>query len=118
MHINKHDFNKQKVAVLYAIKLQYKQILADDPVLKLDFNRLQKYVRLFHPHSAERCTKIINHLLAEISEDIEDNQRMDDESPLYQKNKSVSYNKPEDYLSLKHALEEYHGTYLSEKTKE
>ncbi|MDA0782847.1 MAG: hypothetical protein PQ612_09085 [Rickettsiales bacterium] len=111
--VQNKESTELRVVALYSIKNKYKKLVMGDPILKHDFNTLVKYTTLSEPNSAKHCEKIINHLIAEIYENVEDDQRMDDESPVSCKDDAILCKRFKEHLGLKQALEEYFSTYLT-----
>lgn len=66
------------------------------------------------PDSAVHCEKIINHLIAEVTETTEDDQRMDDEGSVCENDNSRPCQHLQEHLNLKQDLETYHVTYLTD----
>lgn len=85
-----------------------------DPILSSDFRKLMKAIGSTEPDSTAHCEKIINHLIAEVSETTEDDQRMDDEGPVCEKNNPISCQHLQEHLNLKRDLETYRVTYLTD----
>jgi hypothetical protein len=105
-----------KTVELLVIKNTYKKLIMSDPILKSDFHKLMKYVQDSEDSSLTHCEKIINHLhlIAEVAETAEDDQRMDDEGPMVCVASDVKTRKHlQEHIRLKRDMESYHVTYLS-----
>lgn len=102
---------------LTSLYKEYHSIIEGNSVLKHDFKALNSCVKkgTNAAHSAEQCEKIIHHLIAEVAETAEDDQRMDDEGPVCENNNPKSCQHLQEHLNLKQDLETYHLTYLADK---
>lgn len=86
----------------------YRSSIQNDVTLDTDFQRLIECVAVSKASATQRCEKIMNHVLAEIREGNNDNDRMADESPSCgNKNPTTS-----EHLELMQALKDFHATYL------
>jgi hypothetical protein len=107
---NQNDTEILKTVELWVIKNTYKKLIMCNPILKSDFYKLAKTIENSGEDSAKSYKRIIDHLIAEVSEIIEDDQRMDDESPSLSLKNDKNL---KEYLKLKRDIESYNLTYLS-----
>jgi hypothetical protein len=103
-----------KALELREIKHKYKNLIEGDLILKADIDRLISDFDALSPASLQKCKKILNHLEADIDESVEDDQRMDDESPVLQAQAIVDNNQ-NDYLLFKKMLKDFYKNYISSK---
>ena len=103
----------QKMAALDVIRVQYKTLIADDLILKGDFRRLMQSICISNLSAMLNCKIIVKHLIAEIKEDAQDNQRMADESLLSMEISDKAETDLHEHLHLQHDLEEYQTAYLA-----
>lgn len=95
----------KQIAALHAISSKYQKVIASDAIVQRDMEELMGYLRTSSPSSGQHCEKIINHLLAEIHESVEDEQRMDDEGPTCQDAQNTC--NEQDYFRFKDAMTDF-----------
>ena len=111
---SQQDKTAKQIAVLHAISSKYRKVIASDTIVQHDMEELMGYLRTSDPSSGLHCEKIINHLLAEIHEAAEDEQRMDDEGPTCQ-NAQNTYN-DQDYFRFKDAMADFYQHHIKQST--
>lgn len=102
---NQQDKAAAQISALYVIIHQYEAVIASDAIVQRDMEELMGYLRTSDPSSGQHCEKIINHLLAEIHESVEDEQRMDDEGPTCQDAQNTC--NEQDYFRFKDAMTDF-----------
>jgi hypothetical protein len=107
--------NKAKVLELQKIKCEYKKLIESDLILRADFDRLVSDLNSSSLESLQNCKKILKHLNSQINQAVEDDQRMDDESPRSQ-GEVVTDNNQSNYLSLKKTMNGFYKNYIKSKS--
>jgi hypothetical protein len=86
----------------------YQISIKNNATLDSDFQRLIECVAVSKASATQRCEKIMNHVLAEISEGNNDNDRMADESPSCGNKNTITC----EHLELRQALKDFQTAYL------
>jgi hypothetical protein len=106
--------DEAKISELRDIKHQYKLLIEGDLILKDDLDLLIRNLDASGPTSLLNCKKILSHLDAQIDQSVQDDQRMDDESPTPCA-ESIVDNNQNDYLLFKEAMNDFYVRYIKAK---
>ncbi len=104
----------KQMAALHVINDKYRKVITSDAIVQQDVEELMKYLRTSDPSSGRHCEKIIDHLLAEIHESAEDEQRMDNEGPTFQNAQNT--NNAQDYFLFKDAMADFYQHHIKQST--
>lgn len=108
--------NKTPHNRLTGIYAEFQDIIDGDSLLKADFDTLKTCLSGAKPDigpgpvTAEICQRIIGHLVSEVEECADDEQRNQDESPMWAANAEPG--QAQRYFDLKDALDRFRLIYI------
>jgi hypothetical protein len=102
------------ITALFAINSQFRQVINGNLLLKDELAQLMYCIWVSKSHAAKRCEKIINHVIAEVSENAGDDERFADESPCGENDDSEACRQLGEYLKLQQALKDFRANYLTQ----
>ncbi len=99
--------------MLNKINLKYHNLIKNNQLLEENARELVSCLFLYPSSNAKNCNKVIDHLIAEVKEEVSDEQRIADESPVGVDECSDSCLQLQQYLNLKLEMEDFYVEYLA-----